>query len=277
MTTSFYGLYFSIFYCNDKTMTLDPFALLGIDPHRSSIKDLKRSYYDLALLVHPDRNREKTGEEMNVVHNAYRYCLEQMQNAKDRETTVEDLEADFADFCKVQTDEPPCFRDITEDVLEMRKFNEAFERAEGFKASLSGGYGDLMEVSAYGDTNALNASTALTEPEYTEAEVVDAPLKNDFSSLIVYREPISVTNGIGDVWDYERKDPVDSYTVYVKKTCLTDYKEANTKQVLDDGGVVRERTYEEIVAERESMDEVFANTIERSPAIAAILEPRPYV
>ena len=223
--------------------SLNPFELLGIDPHKSTIKQLKRAYYDFALLVHPDKNGEKDGSEMTVVQNAYIYCLEQMQNANDKETTFENLEKEFAEFCKVQESEPPPFRDITEDVLEMQKFNQEFDKdASGYKASFSGGYGDLMETSAY---------TESILPEYDDTDTT--PLKNDFSSLIVYTEPIAVTNNIGDVWDYERKDPMDSYTVYVKKTCLTDYKEANTKQELNEE--YRERTLEEILIERKHLDD----------------------
>lgn len=229
-------------------MTINPFELLGVDPHKTTVKELRRAYYDIALLVHPDKNSDKSGDEMHVLHNAYKYCLEQVESVKDRETTYENLEDAFAEFCKIQTDEIPKFRDIVEDVLETKKFNDAFQASHGFRASFAGGYGEFMESSSYARLDTIED----IETGYVDKEE-GMPLKNDFSSMIVYTEPISFSKDGGDYLDYERKEPVDSYTLYMKSTCLTDYKEANApKEELNVD--VKEHTLEELIAEREEMD-----------------------
>ena len=164
-------------------MTINPFDLFGIDPHTTTLSQLKRCYYDLALMVHPDRNHDKNGDEMDIVHKAYLYCKEQLEHTASHQTSVEELEKAFQDFCVQQEEQPPSFRDITEDVLEMEKFNKEFEATETpFLASFQGGYGDLMEQSEYAQSNLA------TCVPYDDTE--DKPLKNDFSQLIVYKEPI---------------------------------------------------------------------------------------
>jgi curved DNA-binding protein CbpA len=226
-------------------MTINPYDLLGIDPHKSTLKELKKKYYELALLVHPDKNNVQNGDDMCIVHMAYKYCMEQMQLAKDKETSVEELEEKFENFCKMQQEEPPPFRDIMEDALELKRFNELFEQSEGFKASFENGYGDMME------TDPVNL-------DYIDVE--EKPLKNSFNSLIVYTEPISYGRDFGDFYDYTRKEPVNSYTVYNKNVCLTDYKEANSDPKLeeDTNAVMKlSRTFEQLLQERKTMDDTF--------------------
>jgi hypothetical protein len=273
-------------------MTINPFNLLGVDPHKTSLQELKKQYYTLALLVHPDKNREKDGEEMHVLHMAYRYCLEQIENAESRKTTYEDLEKEFEDFCRAQeqtvsvavniTDNDtvvlginvsvPTFRDIIDDAFEQKKFNEAFETADGYHASFQGGYGSHMEASEFA------SAQPLTDISYAGDKNL-LQLKDDFSSLIVYKEPISMTKE-ADYYNYCTKEPIDSYTIYMKNTCLTDYKEAHlnneevtreTTTLINELGMkdykvehviydmhkasLTDKTYEEILKEREDMDE----------------------
>jgi hypothetical protein len=242
-------------------MTINPYELLGIDPHTSTLKDLKKRYYEFALLVHPDKNNVQNGDDMHIVHMAYKYCQEQMQLAKDKETTVENLETEFEEFCKIQTEAPPPFRDIMEDALELKKFNETFEKdSECFRAAFQNGYGDYMEPSLHetiGESNLDIVNERIGDFGYSTIEDNPPPPKNDFSSLIVYTEPISTTT-TGDFYDYNRKEPISSYTVYMKKTCLTDYKEANTTQEIEDPLFVdkENRSYDDLVAEREKQNEI---------------------
>jgi DnaJ domain len=226
-------------------MSINPYELFGIDPHKSTIKELKKKYYEFALMVHPDRNNTQNGDEMYMVHCAYKYCLEQLENAKNKETTFETLEKDFDTFCKEQKEVPPAFRDILEDALELQKFNAAFEQSEGYKATYTGGYGNFMEPSEY---NSSLDNSNITKVDYDDTE--NKPISNDFSSLVVYKEPINFSAG-QDYLDYTKEEPIDSYTVYIKKLCLSDYKEANTNEKLEDDG--KTRTYEDIVKEREQL------------------------
>lgn len=231
-------------------MTINPYELLGVDPHKTTLSQLKKTYYHLALLIHPDKSSNPNASiEMDVIHNAYLYCRGQIQNAVDKETTFENLEKEFERFCKTQEDAAPTFRDIVDDVMELKKFNDAFVETDGYRASFTGGYGDVMEASLFKqhDSNISNIDMD---------DDVQQPLSNDFSSLTVYKEPISFTNEGGDLYDYQKEDPVRSFTVYLKKTCLTDYKEANETMneasEYNNSDLRTSRTYDELLAERET-------------------------
>ena len=76
---------------------IDPYGLLGVDS-RASLSELKKNYYNLALICHPDKGGND--KDMNVVSLAYNYIKEHLENVK--ETTYEKLEDEFADFCKGQ-------------------------------------------------------------------------------------------------------------------------------------------------------------------------------
>lgn len=230
-------------------MTINPYDLFGIvNADKSNLKELKKKYYELALLVHPDKNNSQDGADMHVVHMAYKYCREQLENAENRKTSVEQLEKEFERFCKEQAEAPPPFRDIVDDALEMAKFNKTFEECHietGYGMSFKSGYGDLMEKSEY-----ASFDSNVDMMEYEEKE--DKPLGNDFGTLTIYKDPIEFKS-TGDYFDFEKKDPMKSYTVYIKKTCLSDYKEANTTEDLGQIQTPHMRTIEEVMAEREHL------------------------
>ena len=56
---------------NNQTL-INPFALLGITTN-CTFNELKRNYYKMALLCHPDRGGNS--EDMKVVHKAYKYRI----------------------------------------------------------------------------------------------------------------------------------------------------------------------------------------------------------
>jgi curved DNA-binding protein CbpA len=146
---------------------IDPYGLLGVDS-RSSLGELKKNYYNLALLCHPDKGGND--KDMNVVSLAYNYIKDHLENVK--ETTYEKLEEEFADFCKGQEIlKPPTFGQIYEETSDwINEFNKKFE--EGLNTSgdmrqfiggedeiydnpylkennpMSSGYGEYMEVSS---------------------------------------------------------------------------------------------------------------------------------
>lgn len=169
-------------------MTINPFEFLGLDPHKSALADLRRVYYDLAKIVHPDRSGTD-GKDMHVLHMAYLYCKEQLENAHRRTCTFENLEEEFETFCKTQEDAPPSFRDIMEDALELQKFHAAFDESQVEKGAYEKGYGELMEPSQYHSQDASNDHSTAYNTEH-----LDTPkLLNDFQSLIVYKDPVSFT------------------------------------------------------------------------------------
>ena len=76
---------------------LNPYELLGVSP-TSTINTLKKKYYTLALICHPDKGGNK--DDMIIIKNAYEYIKPQLENNTD--TTYEQLEEEFQKFCDEQ-------------------------------------------------------------------------------------------------------------------------------------------------------------------------------
>jgi DnaJ-class molecular chaperone len=226
-------------------MTINPYELFGIDPQQTNMKELKRKYYELALLVHPDRNPLQNGEDMDTIYKAYKYCENEITNRNDKETNLESLEKEFEEFCKTQTDSPPSMYNIADDVLEMQKFHETFEQTDGYRASFIGGYQEIMEMSDFNNVRYIE------DINFTP----DIPLKNDFNSLVVYTEPLDISSA-NHCYDYTTKEPVKSYSTFMKKTCLSDYKEAHKHQHIDDNIDEKDvqKMYADLVSERELLE-----------------------
>jgi len=197
---------------------IDPYGLLGVDS-RSSLGELKKNYYNLALLCHPDKGGND--KDMNVVSLAYNYVKYHLENVK--ETSYEELEDEFADFCKGQEAlKPPTFGQIYEETNDwINEFNKKFE--EGLNTSgemrqfigddiydnpylkendpMSGGYGEYLEVSdntepIYAQATDNDVAQSLPENEYDLAkggdeddhiyEEVSPPLPEDGIYMDVY-------------------------------------------------------------------------------------------
>ena len=211
---------------------INPYELFGVDPQTVTLKALKRKYYELALLVHPDKNHGLDGHDMHVVHSAYKYCEREILHTASKAdgTSVESLTEAFAEFCRLQQEAPPPFRDIMEDALDMQRFHREFEADQhAFRASFVGGYGDVLEPSST-TTSCVGADD---NPQQMKMQGLDdgdhqRELKHDFSkSLTVYNDPV-MSAPRGDFYDYARQEPVTNYSVHLKRMmCLTDYKEAH--------------------------------------------------
>ena len=227
-------------------MTINPFEIFGIvDPNRISVKDLKKIYYEFAMLVHPDRNGGGSGDEMRVLHMAYLYCREQIENAESRKVTFECLEKEFDDFCRLQKEQPPCFRDIMEDALELRRFNEEFESSnEIFRASYCDGYGQFMETSSCCN----NEYSPILPSSQLQSNSV-------FNSIIVYKEPIAFNNMYSNdsINTQSGIEKIENFTKILGRMCLSDYMEANSQQHIEDIILPSNKTYEQILEERKNI------------------------
>ncbi len=255
---------------------INPYELFGLDPQKVTIKDLKRKYYELALMVHPDRTNNPDGSEMNIVHKAYKYCEHEILHTQSKEQenpSVEDLEKRFKDFCTSQEEQPPSFRDIMEDALELRSFHEQFENSKnGFKAAYASGYGDYMDASEYTVSSKPTPDT-LPKPTYDPME--SQPPSKPFSTAIIkYSEFINPSCTKSDFYSYSQTDPLANYTKMIKKLCLSDYKEAHSKEDLDTSNLPPEKTLEQLVAKRER-DQQFFEVMNKELLLPAVL-PRLY-
>ena len=77
---------------------INPYNLLGINSN-SSISELKKNYYNLSLLTHPDKGG--SNDDFQIVHLNFIIILKnKLINRNDKETTYEELEEEFEDFIK---------------------------------------------------------------------------------------------------------------------------------------------------------------------------------
>lgn len=115
----------------------DDYRLFGLDKGYTTIKQAKRAYYNLALLVHPDRNscpdRTIACSEMHTVVSAYNRIIEDISNNDKNRAFLEctDLskyhEKELT-LIDISAKELPSFMDIyIETHDDIKKFNQAWE------------------------------------------------------------------------------------------------------------------------------------------------------
>ena len=182
---------------------INPYGLLGIKHNESNISELKKNYYNLSLITHPDKGGNKG--DFEIVHLAYNYIKEQMTNAEEKETTYEKLEDAFEEFIKKQEEmKPPCFYEVFKETNDwLNEFNKRFEddknnydNKEEIDNPFDKGYGDLMDKSEIsedykteeknGPKNQFDCQIIeFKEPEYLPNTLINFPLDNkkitDFS------------------------------------------------------------------------------------------------
>ena len=128
---------------------MDPFSLLGVTPN-STIEECRKNYYSLALICHPDKGGNPN--DMLVLHNSYKYVLEQLEFTKKHQKTILEIEQSFHEYMKTNQEKAPSYYDIwmnSDEAKKMRKFNEQFENMKRISLNQNSnpfdyGYGDLM-------------------------------------------------------------------------------------------------------------------------------------
>ena len=236
---------------------LDPFSLLGVTID-STPDEVRRAYYGLCLVCHPDKGGEAA--DMACVHAAYLFVSEQAK-AVNRTETVESLEARFAAFCLAQTEEPPRFRDIV-DCEEERELFHRGVAAEVGELLLTGGYGSLMAPSEYsggvgGNDNGgcleyrPSASPPAASAEEAEEGFACRPFARD---VVVYAEPMAASALRGDAISSMIHGNNDGYCVQVP-LAMADYVEAfNTVKEALEEEEPSSKTLGDLLAERERQD-----------------------
>jgi curved DNA-binding protein CbpA len=206
---------------SDKSL-INPYELFGLTTE-SSVKELKKMYYSMALLVHPDKGG--TEKEMDVLHKAYKYVLHQLQNKSlDISTkSLDDLEAEFKEFCDNQEKEPmPSFAQIYEDTNEWIKgFHREFEKNRESAEynlnpfGLNHGYGNLMDKS---EINMLKAfDIEYKNDDYNkirnETENLNKKTVTPFNKEIIqYKEPLGIEQFTSATFDLKNKKVSDYST-----------------------------------------------------------------
>lgn len=188
---------------------VDPYELLGVTQH-STCQQVRKRYYALACLCHPDRGG--TSEQMQTLHHAYQYVLKHVAMNRDN-VTYEDMEKDFADFCASQTAAPPPFVDIHAEAFNLPRFNELFDLRVGSSSEVDGAF-------AEGGYATVPSDVTL---DYQPVETCKVPMFS--SAVIIYKEPHAVVMPQQTVRDLTGT-PLDDYSCNVGTLQASDYKAA---------------------------------------------------
>lgn len=187
-------------------MLLDPFNLLGVTMH-STCQEVRKRYYGLACICHPDRGG--TNEQMQMLHNAYRYVMDQV--SLNRSVAFEELEQEFKDFCDAQTSAPPEFRSIYADAFNLPEFNDLFVASSSHvdSAFCEGGYE--------------------TVPSVVQPDAYDGTPDTDFvppfeTQVIEYQEPQARIMPFQSLRDVNGV-PLDNFSCRVGALSPADYRE----------------------------------------------------
>ena len=194
-------------------ISINPFELLGVTVD-STIAELKKSYYSLSLLCHPDKGGN--ADDMNTLAMSYKYLCDQLEHKTEK--TYEEIEAEFEAFCaEQQATPPPDFAEIYGDAVE--GFNREFDSAATATAATANpfgreyGYGELMETSERNND----------EDDDDDANA-NAVLRNTFSQEIqIYKEPAYCPGYIADHMPLDGEKITDFSGKY-----MCDYYRAHT-------------------------------------------------
>jgi len=204
---------------------INPFHLLGVKVD-SDIKDVRRAYYKLSLICHPDKGGSK--DDMIIVHNAYKYVKKQIEFSENKET-LENIEEDFKSFFEKNKMEVPPFYELwerSEEAEFLREFNKKFEENREINNLINNNVFDVFSV-GYGEF-LEKRETEKNSMEKREEEL-NKPLQNNFKSeLVIYKEPVNLPNDYGE---YERFDveKLEDFSEKTKELNLYDYKKAHSE------------------------------------------------
>ena len=200
---------------------INPFLLLGLDVHDNKInlKKVKKTYHNLSLLTHPDRGGNAT--DFMIVHNAYKYVLEQVEQSREM-VELELLEEDFKNFClENKIKKLPTLLDIRDETAVFnKKFNEEWEEQKNDieiinPFSQDNGYGNLMEESS------------IIPEEIEQKDDKDIKLTNKFKrDVMIFTEPKALPDNYGSHQRYDI-DQVDNFGNLPEQ--MYDYRETHSE------------------------------------------------
>ena len=239
--------------------SVNPYELLGVTID-STTREVRKAYYKLSLLCHPDKGG--SGEDMTCLHTAYIYVMEQIGFSEGKQK-LEDIEKDFKEYFEKNKIEVPPFYEIwerSEEAEFLREFNKEFEQRqhvdlEERASTIFGtrtGYGKMMDKSS------------IDRSEYSIDDIADCreqetifDSKNKFTGeIVIYEEPTTLPNSYGE---YERFDisELDDYSQQTNGLGMFDYKIAHTEFPNLDNGSEKgcKKSYDELVKEREEFND----------------------
>ncbi len=211
---------------------INPYEFLGFDSKNPNISmnELKSTYYQLALICHPDRGGNTN--DMLVLQNAYLYIKKQIELKDEKATTFEEIEKEFKDFINEQNSTCPPFGKIYDDTHTWRyEFNQKFDEVNNNDENslLSNGYGDMMDQSVINNLKISDNNIILNE---RQEELSSKPVNQFTSDIVTYTEPRSFNFNNSSGYDLNNNKKSD-YTKTVGDLTLSDYKQALTSSKID--------------------------------------------
>ena len=212
---------------------INPYDFLGISIN-STIKELKKKYFELALICHPDKGGSK--DDMIFLNKSYKYIYRQLEGINTK-VTYEDLEESFMKFCKEQEDIPCEFSEIYDNFR--KTFNENFDKINlDNKDPNLDGYGKYMlesnlDTTDYSEIKKKDEGKNIEIPKFEIIEYSSPQSfeKSIFSNIKIKKiKDFSIENGT---------DYMKAFTTKLSDNC-TDY--------------TKERSLEDIINERDNFD-----------------------
>jgi hypothetical protein len=253
---------------------INPYELLGFDSKTPNIEmvELKKQYYMLSLICHPDKGGNST--DMIILKNCYEYIKEQIERKDEKSRDFEEVASEFKEFMKTQSQDPPPFSQVYEEAhLWLAEFNNKFNslkmssndnnqfnQEDEFEIADNDGYGHLMDGNDTDHNINLYPIDKLLDNR--NKEINERPKVEFTSEVVVYTEPMSFNHfGIGGNGVSLVRTKVDDFTTAMGSNVLSDYKKAftsaqppqvdeneNKKDVMSE--------LERIINERKQMDEL---------------------
>jgi hypothetical protein len=197
---------------------INPFELLGID-EQSTLKDARKSYYNLAMICHPDQGGDE--KNMKILANAYKFVELQLKSVNNVNQNIgEDLEKEFEEFNASIDAEILPMRDLFDLAHDdfNKKFNEKFQEEEKYQYvelvagdPFSAGYGSLMD-------------TDIKEEE--EEKEIPTTRQRFSSEIIIYNDPQLLPNTYGNNLRYDITD-IKDFTENQGNLKMNDYRIAH--------------------------------------------------
>ena len=218
---------------------INPYELFGVTIN-TSISELKKIYYDLASLCHPDKGGNKN--DMIIIKQAYEYIKKQLSNSENR-LSLEEIQHDFDKYRNSQKIKLETFYDIHSKIHHGYCFNDIFEkRKKDLCNPFESGYGHYMET-----------STIKTD-KYNIDATIHKPIKISFcKNLIKWNEPVFYPVGYGGNYQFGVKN-IDDFSHTVNNLHLTDYMKAYDNSKDDYKYSIKEKTLDELINERTNFD-----------------------
>ena len=216
---------------------IDPYILLGVDPHNPDMKLLKKNFYKLVLKYHPDRGGSKRA--MRTVRNAYDSIKLQFLNCQNRKSHEQREKESKNNFIKLNNSSTKKYNKV--------QFNKAFEEEKKRShTSVDQGYGNYMTGSEY-------VAGKLSYDKNKIHEQQKHIFKNiDDNMLSIYNEPKSFQEAYGN---HERFDvkKVSDFSYSSNGLYMSDYK--NAFKIIGEKNMnkitVKKRYYKEYIQKRE--------------------------